>query len=163
MHTQFCLCPPRVCFPSPVEVLESNPSGLQSQVPWGFSVFLPDAQVGKSAVGPRTFATVQALLWCNCSPVCGSSAQWLYSGGNGELLQEDTCLMPHLEVCCSQSPCPHRRPLLTRASAGDAETLKVWPGSVSYEGLCSFPWVLVHTRFCLCPLSVCLPLCLLNF
>ena len=46
--------------------------------------------------------------------------------------------MPHLEVCCSQSPCPHRRPLLTRASAGDAETLKVWPGSVSYEGLCSF-------------------------
>ena len=72
-----------------------------------------------------------------------------------------TC--PTSQVCCSQSPCPHRRPLLTRASAGDTETLKVWPGSVSYEGLCSFPWVLVHTRFCLRPLSVCLPLCLLNF
>ena len=96
VHTRFCLCPPRVCFPSPVEVLESNLSGLQSQVPWGFSVFLPDAQVGKSVVGPRTFATVQELLWCNCSPVCGSSAQWLYGGGNGELPQEDLCHMPHL-------------------------------------------------------------------
>ena len=27
------------------------------------------------------------------------------------------------QVCCSQSPCPHCRPLLTRASAGDTQTL----------------------------------------
>ena len=71
-----------------------------------------------------------------------------------------TC--PTSQVCCSQSPCPRDRPLLTRASAGDAETLKVWSESVSYEGHCSFLWVLVHTRFCLCPLSVCVPICLLN-
>ena len=58
---------------------------LQSQIPWGFSVLLPDAQVGKSVVGPKTFATVRELPWCNCSPVCGSSAQWLYGGANGDL------------------------------------------------------------------------------
>ena len=28
--------------------------------------------MGKLDVGPRTFATVQQLLWCYCSPVCGS-------------------------------------------------------------------------------------------
>ena len=31
------------------------------------------------------------------------------------------------QVCCNQSPCPHGRPLLTRASAEDTQTLKgVW-------------------------------------
>ena len=43
--------PSKGLFPSPVEVLQSNPTGLQSQIPWGFSVPLPDPQVGKSA-GP---------------------------------------------------------------------------------------------------------------
>ena len=36
----------------------SNPTGLQSQILWGFSIPLPDPQVGKSVVGPRTFAIV---------------------------------------------------------------------------------------------------------
>ena len=40
-----------------------------------------------------------------------------------------TCHASH--VCCSQSPCPHRRPLLTCASAGDIQTLKGRSGSVS--------------------------------
>ena len=35
------------------------------------------------------------------------------------------------QVCCSQSPCPHSRPLLTCASAGDTQTLKSGSGSVS--------------------------------
>ena len=61
------------------------------------------------------------------------------------------------QVCCSQSPCPRGRPLLTRASTGDTQTLKGWSGSVSCGGLCSFPLVLVCTRFRLCPLKVCLP------
>ena len=82
------LCPPSVCFPSPVEVLKSNPTGLQSQIPWGFSVSLLNSQVGKSVVGPRTFPTGQEPLSYNCSPVCGSSAQWIYSGANRDLLQE---------------------------------------------------------------------------
>ena len=35
------------------------------------------------------------------------------------------------QVCCSQSPCPCNRPLFTRASAGDTQTLKGRSGSVS--------------------------------
>ena len=50
VRTRFCLCP-RFCLPCPVEALYSNPTGLQSQIPWGFSVPLPDPHVGKSA-GP---------------------------------------------------------------------------------------------------------------
>ena len=37
---------------------------------------LPDPQVGKSVVGPRTFLIVWEFLWYNCSAVCGLSA-WL--------------------------------------------------------------------------------------
>ena len=43
------------------------------------------------------------------------------------------------QVCCSQSPCPHGRPLLTRSSAGDTQTLKGRSGSVSCGRHCSFP------------------------
>ena len=43
------------------------------RISWESSVPLPDPPVGKSVVGPRTFITVQELLWYNCSPVCGSS------------------------------------------------------------------------------------------
>ena len=32
--------------------------------------------------------TVWKFIWYNCSAVCGSSAQWLYSGVNGDLLHE---------------------------------------------------------------------------
>ena len=54
----------------------------------GFSVLLPDPQVGKSVVGPRTFLTVREFLWYNCSAVHGSSASCLYGGANGDFLQE---------------------------------------------------------------------------
>ena len=43
----------------------------------------------------------------------------LYIGVNGDLLQEDLC---HSQVCCTQSPCPCSRPLLTHTSAGDTQT-----------------------------------------
>ena len=56
VHTRFCLCPPRVCFPSPVEVVLSSSTG--PQIFSGFSVSLLDPQVGKSFVGLGTFATV---------------------------------------------------------------------------------------------------------
>ena len=71
--------------------LSSNPADLQSQNRWGLSVPLPDPQVGKSFVGSSTFATVQKLLWYNCSPVCVSPTQWLGSGPNGDLLHKDLC------------------------------------------------------------------------
>ena len=60
----------------------------------GFSVSLPDPQVGKSVVGPRTFLTVQAFIWYNCSAVHGSFAWRLYGGVNGDLLQEGLRHMP---------------------------------------------------------------------
>ena len=53
---------------------------LQESVFLGGLSPLPDLQLGKSFVGPRTFATVQELLWYNCSLFCGSSAWWLYGG-----------------------------------------------------------------------------------
>ena len=64
--------------PSPVEVLQSNPTGLQIQIPLGFLVPLPDPQAGKPDVGLRTFTTVRELLWYNCSPVCGSPTRWVW-------------------------------------------------------------------------------------
>ena len=56
------------------------PLAFKVKIPWEFSIPLLDPQVGKSIVGPRTFITVRELLWYNCSPVCGLSAQWLYGG-----------------------------------------------------------------------------------
>ena len=43
----------------------------------------------------------------------------LYDGVDGDLLQEGLC---HTQVCCTQSPCPCGRPLLTRTSTEDAQT-----------------------------------------
>ena len=121
-----------------------HPTGLQSQVPWGFSVPLPDPQGGKSVVNPRTFLTVQELLWYNCSAVCESSAQGLYGGANGDLLQEGLChrllvsglLQPEAMSLwqATADPCLCRRHSNTQR--------QVW---LSLCGL----WVLVHTRFCL--------------
>ena len=68
-------------------------------------------------VGPRSFATVWELLWYNCSPICGSSAWELCDGANANFLRDDLCHMPRLPVCCSQTPCPCGRSLLTCASA----------------------------------------------
>ena len=78
MHTRFCLCLPRVCFPSPMYVL--------------------------------------VALW------------WV----SGDLPQEGLC---HTQVCCIQSACPCGRPLLTRTSTGDTQTLKGRSGSVSVGSL----------------------------
>ena len=51
------------------------------------------------------------------------------------------------QVCCSQSPCPCGRSLLSYSSTADTQTFKkqVWLSFL--WGCCSFPWVLVHTRF----------------
>ena len=43
----------------------------------------------------------------------------LYGGVNGNLLQEGLC---QTQVCCTQSPCPSGRPLLTCTSTGDTQT-----------------------------------------
>ena len=78
-----------------------NPTGLQSQIPWDFSVPLPDPQAGKSVVGPRTFLTVRKFFSYNCSAVFGSSAWCLYGGVNGDL-QDSLCD----QVAAPRAPAP---------------------------------------------------------
>ena len=45
-------------------------------------------------------------------------------------------------------------PRLTHTSARDLSTLTGRSGSVSYVATGFFPWVLVHTRFCMCSPTV---------
>ena len=112
---------------------KSNHPGLQNQVPWGFSVPLPDPQVGKSVLGPRTFLTVQEFLWYNCSAVCASSARQLYGGANGDLLQEGLCHMLHVPgLLQPEPPVPSAGHCWSKPPQG---TLKVRSGSVSLESL----------------------------
>ena len=108
---------------------------------------MQDSQVGKSVEGPRIFAILQELLWHNCSPVCGSSVQQLFSEADGNLLQEDLCFRPHFPARLQPESlslwqvtadlCLHRG----HSKSGLVQSL--W-------GL----WVLVHTRFCLSSLSI---------
>ena len=72
-----------------------------------------------------------------------------YGGGNednGNLLQKVTRMH-----CHTQCPQPSSRPLLTYVSARDSWILMGKSGSVSCQVTAPFSWVLVHTRFCLCP------------
>ena len=74
-----------------------------------------------------------------------------YGGGNednGDLLQK---------FRCTQCPQPCNNPLPTHTSAGDSWTLTGKCGSVSCGVTAPFSWVLVCTRFCLCPPRVCFP------
>ena len=69
--------------------------------------------------------------------------------------------VPHRH-CWTQCPWPCNMPLLTDPSTGDSWTLMdtQWTlksGSVSCVIIVPFSWVLVHTRFCLCPPRVCFP------
>ena len=93
---------------------------------------LPDSQVGKSVVGPRTFLTVREFLWYNWSAICGLSARWLYLG---LMVTSSNRLMP--QALWPRSPAPrapvsvagHRWPVPLQ------ETLKHSSGSVSVGSL----------------------------
>ena len=64
---------------------------------------------------PRVCFPVLCIFW------------WLYGGFDGDLLQEGLC---NTQLCCTESPCPCSRPLLTCTSTGDVQTLKGRSGSV---------------------------------
>ena len=64
--------------PSPVEVLQSNTTGFQSQIPWGVPVPLLDPLAGETDMGFRTFTTVGERLWYYCSPVYRLFTQWVW-------------------------------------------------------------------------------------
>ena len=78
-----------------------------------------------------------------------------YGGGNednGDLLQKVLC-----KQGSTQCPRPCSRPPPTHAFARDSRTLTGMSGSVSCGVTSPFSWVLVCTRFCLCPPRVCFP------
>ena len=59
---------------------------------------------------------------------------WFYGGVNGNLFQEGLC---HTQVCCTQSPCPCGRPLLTNTFTGDTQT-RFWLSLCGVSGsLCA--------------------------
>ena len=64
---------------------------------------------------------------------------------------------------CCQCPYPCGRPLPTHTSLGDPQTLKGKSGSVSCGVTAPFPWVLVHTRYSLCPPESLFPSVLCKF
>ena len=76
--------------------------------------------VGSLLLSPGSWCT----RFCLCPPRVYFpvlSKFWQLCGGvSGDLLQEGLC---HTQVCCTWSPCPCGSPLLTRTSAGDAQTL----------------------------------------
>ena len=60
-------------------------------------------------------------------------------------------MLTHIsQDCCSQCSSPCGGPLPTHAPAGDAQTLTGKSGSISCGVTAPFPWVMMHTRFCLC-------------
>ena len=84
------------------------------------------ASLGQSLLGslflsPGSWCTqgFACALQVSVSPVLCKFWQ-LYVGVNGGLLQEGLC---HTQVCCTQSPCPCSRPLLTCTSTGDTQTV----------------------------------------
>ena len=97
----------------------------------------PQAILGQSLVG---LLLLSPGSWCTrfCCALQESVLPvlckfwWLYGGVNGDLLQEDLC---HSQLCCTQSPCPCGRPLLTHTSAGNTQTLKSKSVSVSVGSL----------------------------
>ena len=97
MHKVLFVPSKSLCFPQSCgsSVIRSH-RYLQT---WGFPVPLPDPQVGKPALGPRTFTSGRELLWYNCCQACGSPTchsvamvgssdkTWSTGEGNGKPLQ----------------------------------------------------------------------------
>ena len=95
------------------------------------------ASLGQSLVGSLLLSPGS---WCAQGSVCALQESvspvlckfwWVYVGVNGDLLQEDLC---HTQVCCTQSPCPYGRPLLTRTFTGQFSSL-------SHVQLFATPWI----------------------
>ena len=74
------------------------------------------------------------------------------NGGNDDLLLKD--LSQDYCIQCPLHHAGHWRLQSTHASTGDSCTLTGKSGSVSCRVTAPFSWVLVCTRFCLCPPSL---------
>ena len=94
--------------------------GLQSQIPWGFSVPLQDIQVGKSVSGPRTFLTVKNFFGIIVLQFVGHLLSSSVVGLMATSFKRTYATCCVTQVCCSQpeslspqqttaDPCLHRR------------------------------------------------------
>ena len=111
--TEFCLCPPRVCF-----------SGGSQSFCWlprlGYLLWaLELLQQCKNFFGIIVPQFMDGLLGGSMVELMVTSSKRTYAIG------------PKPQVCCSWSPCPCSRSLLTLAFAGCTQTLKGRSGSVS--------------------------------
>ena len=127
-----------------VEVMKTTATFFKSSHAGTATLSAPDPAAGHRRPSPpletpgHSWASLgQSLLgslllsprsWCAQGFVCalqGSVSSvlckfwWIYGGVNGDLLQEDLC---HTQVCCTQSPCPCGKPLLTHNYTRDTQT-----------------------------------------
>ena len=141
---------PRVCFPSLWKFYSQIPSVFKVKFPESSQSLCWIPKVGRSDAYPRTFVTVREILWYNCSPVCGSSAWWLYGGANGDVLHEGLCHIIH-EPCLMQSeplpPWQATADLCVSVSTGDTQSLKSKSGSVFQGSLLLSPGSCCAQRF----------------
>ena len=111
-----------------VEVMKIMATSFKRSHAGSATLSAPSSAAGHHQTTPlpetpgHSWASLRQSLVCalqeSVSPV-PCKFWWLYIGVNGDLLQEDLC---HSQVCCTQSPCPCSRPLLTHTSAGDTQT-----------------------------------------
>ena len=148
----FCLCPPRVSV-SPVlwKFCNQVPLVFKVKFPWGsWSLcrisrlvnLLWDLELLQQC---ENFFVIIVLQFVGCL-LCSSIVELMVTSSKRMYATHHIS-----QVCCSESLCRCGRSLLTCASTGDTQTRS---GSVSCGGHCSFPWVLVCTRFCLHTLNV---------
>ena len=101
---------PAACHCQPIPLLET-PGHSQASLVQSREVTDPFSWVWHPQV---SFCALQESV----SPVL-CKFWWLSCRVNGDPLQEGLC---HTQVCCTQSPCPCGRPLLTCTSTGDTQT-----------------------------------------
>ena len=151
VHTRFCLCPPGVSVSSVLwkfcnQILLSFKARFPGDtqyiclIPRLWSLLgLEHSQQCENFFGIIVLQFVSRLAGSSIGQLIAAFSKRTYA----------TLWLPGLLL-----PEPHGRPLLTHASAEDPQTLKGRSGSVSGGGgHCTFPSVLLCTRFCLCPPS----------
>ena len=139
------------CLPSDGEGEETYGSFLMGETDWGGNRVLfwwAGAMLSKSLIQ-------FSVDGCACVPSLLFDLRPNHGGGNednGDLLPK--VLFKH---CCTQCPRLCSRPPLTHVSARDSWIFMSKSGSVSCGVTIPFSWILVCTRFCFCPPSVCFP------
>ena len=129
------------CTLCPWSCSRPSPTHASPRDSWTFVGKLGQSPVGSLLLSPGSWRAQDFVcaLQESVSPVL-CKFWWLYGGVNGDLLQEGLC---HTQVCCTQSPCPCGRPLMTLNSAGDTQT-QFWLSlcGVSGSWCARFIWAL---------------------